>query len=44
MDLNKKWTHDQLFLSELLHLKYNLSQESNNTAAMASRHRYALDY
>ena len=44
MDSNHLWVKDQFYISNLFHLQYNLSQESNVTAAMTRNKDYALGY
>ena len=44
MGENHLWVKDQFYLSNLFHLSYNLSQETNVTSARIRNKEYALGY
>lgn len=44
MAQNQQWVQDQFFLSNLMHLSYNLSSEVNVSASRQSNLEYALNY
>ena len=44
MSVNHAWIKDQYFLSSMMHLSYNVSQETNVTAAKLNHFNYANNY
>jgi ABC-type antimicrobial peptide transport system permease subunit len=41
---NQLWVQDQFFLSNLMHLSYNITASKNKSADMANNAQYALNY
>ena len=44
MTVNHAWIKDQYFLSNMMHLSYNVSQEPNVTVAMLHHFNYTNNY